>query len=544
MIAPLAASSSDTRHEEAGGVTPPLGSLDLSRDPDSGPLNDNANPSLGTGLVVASSSANLELASHSAQHVTPPEATIGEEEAAKALLKEPSLAFNPHLRPATDTSLDHFAKALVDELGLFARSTGLPKHRHARIPADRHRFNASLEALTCNLILASVTGARHLTLWLNVQAEVRNYNGDCTGEPFRNAIDLMETFGFMRLIMRGIRTSNGLSFPSRFAIGDAFTERWRSKLGAALDLSSIRDINERSKASKAKRPLLVLKSAHGNVIDFTETARTKEMRSQVERFNRILAETPLAISSSNIDGGAIVGHTDGEQQRQQQWGRLAVTVINPAQRSLQRVFNKGSWREGGRFFGGFWQLLHREDRYRVLRLGNSFNKRRSPGFAFEEIANVDYRQLYPRLAYLEKNLPPPDRDLYLIPSFEDCRDGLKVLVNAMLFLAKPLDHWPRNTLVHFPKGTLLRDVRDAIMAVHWPIHDLFEKDGIGHRLAFIESQMLVHTLRHLWSTEQSHPRSPAPRFCAGGEVQCRGGEGGNACCVGARDWRQTGAVVG
>ena len=144
--------------------------------------------------------------------------------------------------------------------------------------------------------------------------------------------------------------------------------------------------------------------------------------------------------------------------------------------------------------------MHREDRYRFLRLGNSF-KRRSPGFAFEEIANVDYRQLYLRLAYLEKDLPPPDRDLYLIPGFEDCRDGVKVLVNAMLFLAKPLDHWPRNTLVHFPKGTLLRDVRDAIMVAHWPIHDLFEKDGIGHRLAFIESQMLVHTLRRLWSSD-------------------------------------------
>lgn len=464
-------------------------------------MNDNANPSLGIGLVVAYPSANLELASHSAQHLTPPEGTIGEEEAAKALLKEPSLAFNPHLRPATGTSLDHFAKALVDELGFFARSTGL--HKHARLPADRHRFNASIEALACNLILASVTGARHLALWLNQQAPARRYDGGVSGEPFRRAIELMEAFGFTRLVQVGIRTSNGLSFPTRFAIGDAFTKRWRSELGNALDLSSIRD--SASVRTKAKKPLLVLRSATGDDIDFTETARTRAMRAQVERFNRILAETPLAIS--NPEGASIIEHVDDEMEQQQRWGRLAIAIISPAKRSVRRIFNKGSWTHGGRLHGAFWLTVHREDRYRFLRLGNSFN-RRSPGFAFEEIANVDYRQLYLRLAYLEKDIPPPDQDLYLIPGFEDCRDGLKIIVNAMLFLAKPLDHWPRQALPHFPKGTALRDVRDAIMAVHWPIHDLFEKDGIGHRFAFIESQMLIATLRHLWSDNVRVPALP------------------------------------
>lgn len=487
-------------HEEEGGVTPPLASLDTSKCLSSNPPNDSADPPRGTGLVVVSPSADLEAPGHSAQDLTPQQG-LSQEKQALALLSIPSLAFNPHLRATPDTLLDHFAKALVDELGHFARSTGL--HKQARQPADRLRLNSSIEALTCNLILASVTGARHLTLWLDMQAaEARRYNGECTGLPFRSALDLMKTFEFMRLVQVGLRTSSGVSLPSRFAIGEAFTERWRRCQQAGdllLDLSSIRDTGTEG---AVERPLLVLKGADGEVVAFTETARTKEIHAQVARFNRILStETPLAII--NPDGVPLLKHTDDIEA-------MAAT-IDPASRTLHRSFTGGSWEEGGRFHGPFWLTMPREDRYRFLRLGSSFKHHRSQGFAYEEIANIDYRSLYLRLGYLHLGLPVPDGDLYSVPGYaghEACREGLKIIVNAMLFLEEPLRNWPRKARAHFPKGTTLRDVRAAIWVRHQPIGGLFEALGIGHRFAFHESQMLVQVLRHLWSSKVRVPCLP------------------------------------
>ena len=46
----------------------------------------------------------------------------------------------------------------------------------------------------------------------------------------------------------------------------------------------------------------------------------------------------------------------------------------PGHVSLHRCFTKGHGHEGGRFHGAFWLTMHREDRYRFLRLGNSFNR--------------------------------------------------------------------------------------------------------------------------------------------------------------------------
>jgi hypothetical protein len=134
-----------------------------------------------------------------------------------------------------------------------------------------------------------------------------------------------------------------------------------------------------------------------------------------------------------------------------------------------------------------WPHATREDRYRYLRLGNSLN-RRSYDFAFEEVVNCDYRTLNIRLAYIHLGVPIPEGDLYAVPGFDegddehDCRAGLKVIVNAMLHLARPLQNWPDAARSRFPKGTVLNDVKDAIRMKHMPIQSLFEATGIGHRL--------------------------------------------------------------
>jgi hypothetical protein len=150
-------------------------------------------------------------------------------------------------------------------------------------------------------------------------------------------------------------------------------------------------------------------------------------------------------------------------------------------RTVRRVFNDGSWQRGGRLYGAFWETMQRPDRFKCLRIEG------------ERIANVDFGQLYLRLAYLEPGLTPPGGDLYAVQGYEDCRDGVKVIVNAMLFADRPFRQWPHGRSTLFPKGTALRDVADAVKVAHMPIISLFET-GIGHRLSFIESNILIDVL--------------------------------------------------
>jgi hypothetical protein len=298
--------------EEGGGITP----LSTSTE---GLTEDHTEVTPAADLVRAPPSANIEDPVHSAQDLT-------QEKQALALLSVPSLAFNPHLRPTPESSLDHFTKALVIELRRFARSTGIKQR--ARQPEDRLRYNASLDALVCNLILAAVAGAQHLTLWLDTRSEVaKRWNGDCFGMPFRSAIDVMQAFGLMSLVQVGLRTTSGFSLPSRFAIGDAFKARWREQQQdrLLLDMSWITNTRASSQSDEEastgyERPLLVLKGADGEAITFKETARTGEMRAQVARFNRILVhrhihkiQGPLSLGTGRHRNrrGFIVDLTNG-----------------------------------------------------------------------------------------------------------------------------------------------------------------------------------------------------------------------------------------
>jgi hypothetical protein len=134
--------------------------------------------------------------------------------------------------------------------------------------------------------------------------------------------------------------------------------------------------------------------------------------------------------------------------------------------------------------------MRREDRFRCLRIDG------------ERIANVDFGQLYLRLAYLHLGLTVPERrDLYEIPGLsdggEERRDALKVIVNAMLLANRPLRNWPdTGSAKLLPQGTTFRDVQDAITVAHWPIRELFGV-GIGNRFAFLESKILLETLFQL-----------------------------------------------
>lgn len=205
-------------------------------------------------------------------------------------------------------------------------------------------------------------------------------------------------------------------------------------------------------------------------IAFGETANTRQLAGQMRRINEFLHSADIEVTGQNT--GLSLGK-DGQ-------------VIAPYRRSLRRIFNNANWQHGGRLAGGFWMGMERAERFERIRIDG------------ERIADVDYRQLFPRLAYVRAGRPQPEGDIYNVAGDGSGRDGWKRLMNAMLFADGPLRNWPEGTLQHFPSGTKLREAIEMLAEHHAPIADLFGT-GLGFQLMRIESDMLIGVITHLAS---------------------------------------------
>jgi hypothetical protein len=86
------------------------------------------------------------------------------------------------------------------------------------------------------------------------------------------------------------------------------------------------------------------------------------------------------------------------------------TTLDFTQRTLYRVFNNGSFEEGGRFYGGWWQALPKKWRSYITINGR-------------KIVEVDYAAMHPTALSHELGLPTPTR-------FYEIGFGTKALVKA------------------------------------------------------------------------------------------------------------------
>lgn len=375
-----------------------------------------------------------------------------------------TIRFDPQRRAGCD-ELKRAINALSNYLEVRERELGLRKRQRRK--SDSANFRLAIEALSCNLLIASMVGPDtplmvprgHETMWGK-----NRYASPVYGQHFIDAIDLMARpeLGLIHK-ERGWRVSNVHKKPSTIVA----TELLANHLPlSAADWSVL--------WCEVETETIILKPSkdeHGNAppIDYKKTRKTDYWRRQMYVINGWLAAASITLERK-----------DGPLVRFDKLGQ----PIDPNRRTLCRHFNNGRWDEGGRLFGGFWMNMAREDRYEFIRISG------------ERIANVDYGQLFPRLAYVRARAEQPTGDLYDI-SNEGTRAGWKMLMNALLFAQNPLRQWPRGTLKEFPKGTRLRDIVQAVKERHAPIAHLFE-EGMGFKLMHLESEMLIAIVQALF----------------------------------------------
>jgi hypothetical protein len=339
------------------------------------------------------------------------------------------------------------------------------RSRARTIPAKRS-FRLAVEAMSCNLILAEMAqGSARVVLPL---AHGRMWGGGRYGNPvygqhFLHIIDLLIRLKLIRQIARGYRVSPKHKALSLYQPTKALFKR--------LPLDGL---DWRSFQREQSKELVILKSdkdedRKSTPIDYSDSKNTRQWRGQIKRINKWLAAADVDL----LDHGQILSVSDDGE------------IIAPFQMSLRRIFNNGSWRQGGRLFGGFWMSMKKEDRQQRIRIGG------------EIIEEVDYDQLYPTLAYVRARAEMPDGDFYDIAGDGSSRAGWKILVNAMLFAEKRLGSWPKNTKIHFPGELKLRDAVRMVEKKHAPLIPLFGT-GIGYELMYFESEMLIAVISHLF----------------------------------------------
>jgi len=227
------------------------------------------------------------------------------------------------------------------------------------------------------------------------------------------------------------------------------------------------------------------RTVHREPIDYVDTPSTVRYREALRTLNAFLADAQISF--------------DGDPD----------TQVNPFDRTLRRRFTilanqEERFDQNGRLFGGFWQTLSKASR-RAIRING------------EEVAELDYRSMFSRLAYADVGATPPDGDLYAIPELTGYRSGVKMAMNMMLFDNAPRRSWPKELGVgvgadadaaadstsaaaqyeaRLPEGWTVKRTKEAILRVHPCLKDAWGR-RLGYSLMFRESEMLLAVLQDL-----------------------------------------------
>lgn len=373
------------------------------------------------------------------------------------------MRFDPQLRaraPALKDSIKGITRHLI------ALETKLALRDRARKEEDRRKFATAVEAVACNLLLLGLLrseAALAVPLDNNMMWGANRYRNRVYGQHFLGLLNFMERLKLLRRIRTGFRVSK--------------TIKALSLVEATTDLGEhFPKVTLESFRREQEPEVLILKESKDDderaaLVNYSDSQKTRRLRNQVKRLNEHLLKADIEMTGPR--SSARLGK-DGE-------------VIAAYRRTLRRTFNNKSWQRGGRLSGGFWMTMPRKDRFQRIRIGGC------------AVADVDYQQLFPRLAYARAQAPQPSGDLYNVTGDGTGRDGWKLLLNALLFTRGPLKRWPRDCSPLLP-GLNLKQAVTLLTEKHAPISHLFGT-GIGFELMFMESEMLIAVVTHLFERD-------------------------------------------
>lgn len=209
-----------------------------------------------------------------------------------------------------------------------------------------------------------------------------------------------------------------------------------------------------------------LKDHQGQLTKYKETAETQAMRSVLARINDLIATAEIGSSRPPVP------ELDFEE------GHVTQRV------RLYRVFNNGTFKEGGRFYGGWWQYARKHFRPLIT-------------IDDETTIEADFRGLHPAMLFARSGLPCPPDPYSLVPGADNdsrLRDHAKTTFLALLNADGGGTREPRgfDTELH---GMSKAEFQAKVKA-SFPSLSRYFNSGIGLRLQRQDSDLAEKIMLH------------------------------------------------
>lgn len=368
--------------------------------------------------------------------------------------------FNPWRTPKSD-NVRLIIEEVIGMLQAYEEHFGLRKRK--RKPADQETFEQAVSAVLCDVMyhhLLGEQGGVAITRSNTILGRRSRYRPSAYSKKLPAILDLMSA-PEMAFITQAMGHQEYFSAARRTVIAPG---------RRTLDRIQTHNIKLSDFCLADHREVVFLRREKddfwddGGNLEYDDTADTVKYRDQLRQINQWLSE-------GNIDFGELSGTTRNQR-------------VDPFDTHLRRIFTQGRFDSGGRLFGGFWQQLSKRDRFETVFIDE------------EEIVELDFGQMTPRILYGWAQATPAGEDLYQIAGFEEHRAGVKQVFNAMVFSTKRLSRMPQGVRKSFLKEHSVEQVMRQIEKVHAPISEYFFV-GAGHGAQFIESNILVDVLLEL-----------------------------------------------
>ena len=353
---------------------------------------------------------------------------------------------NESKEPARDRPLCFHWRA-VDEDWITSLDLPAPRNRkHAKA-----RASVLLEALIANHVAPGqyVSYSRRKEWWSN---GTRYRGASYTYATVLAAVDELTGLGFLE---HDRKPPGNLGWQSRF--------RATLKLLQAVMIPTvIYDPVE----------LIRLRDHNDKLIDYRDTNNTILMRRRLEAINEALSAADLELNAPGVRQHGMFLRVGDDH------------LLYPAMRILYRIFNRGSFSYGGRFYGTWWQQIPKEIRSNLL-----INR--------EPTVEHDYPQLHPRMLYAEIR-ECLEGDAYALDGWprKIVKRGFNILINA-----ESHDSARRAiALAIGGQGSYAKAVSliEAIKLRHPKISNMFHSDA-GIRLQLRDADMAEAIMRRLVS---------------------------------------------
>ena len=252
----------------------------------------------------------------------------------------------------------------------------------------------------------------------------------------------------------------------------------------------IKDDHKIPKVAIGKHPnteCIILRDKEKRDIAYADTNETNRMRKELKTYNKLLNMTQIEIADP--EDYFVLGIDQTNQY-----------LINEPGYFVRRVFNNGSWQQGGRFHGGWWQYIPGKMR-RCIRINDSK----------EMCSEVDYSGLHIIMLYAMENInywEVDGEDPYKLDEYENTERMRKLLKTVLLIVinaktkAKAIDAIRQeinfNETSHGwvkGEGLEIEALINAFSGRHKPIQKhLFSGKGI--KLQHLDSKIAEKVINH------------------------------------------------